>query len=271
MPHHRSPRAASFVPRVETLEDRRLLAATVTAAADGTLMIHGGAENDRVRIFDNGTAAVDNVVVDVNGRMMSPEVTVTHIIVKTGSGNDTVTYNLNGPLVASTSRNLFVDLGPGVNSFGARLRGGLLARSGLSMNVRGGTNLSNIGVKATGNFQIATGATLNLILAGGSAGPDIINADYLGQLIGRINLFAEGGAGNDLINSQITVTPGSTGNVSAQLFGELGNDTLTLNARKQDLGDRVTFGGILNGGEGINTGAGSSGVTFQHIRHKTHL
>jgi hypothetical protein len=271
MPHRRSPRAAAFVPRVETLEDRRLLAATVTATADGTLTIHGGAENDRVRIFDNGTTSVDNVVVAVNGRMMSPDVTVTRIIVKTGAGNDTVTYNLNGALVTAASRNLFVDLGPGTNTFGARLKGGLLARSSLSMNVKGGSGRSNIGVKATGNVLIGLGAALSLNLTGGSAGPDVMNVNYNGQLLGNIILFAEGGAGNDLLNSQVTVTSGSTGNLSAQLFGELGNDTLTLNARKVNLGDRVTFGGILNGGEGINTGAGSTGVIFQHIRHKTHL
>ena len=270
MPHRRSPRAASFVPRLEPLEDRCVPAATVTASADGTLLIHGGPENDRVRIFDNGTANVDNVVVTVNGRMVAPGVAVNHIIVRTGPGNDTVTYNLNGALAAGTARNLFVDLGPGVDTFGARLRGGLLARSSLSMNVSG-SGVDNIGVKATGNFGIATGALLNLDLAGGNAGPDTINANYRGLLLGTIILFAQGGIANDVLSSQITVTPGSSGNVSAQLFGGAGNDTLTLNFQKIDLADRATFGGVIDGGEGINTGAGSAGVIFRHIRHKTHL
>src|SRR5262249_44287230 len=141
MPHRRSPRAASFVPRLETLEGRCLPAVTVTASADGTLLIHGGPENDRVRIFDNGTTGVDNVVVDVNGRMTAPGVAVSRVTVKTGAGDDTVIYNLNGVLATSAARNLFVNLGSGRNTFGARLRGGLLARSGLTLNVMGGSGL----------------------------------------------------------------------------------------------------------------------------------
>jgi hypothetical protein len=271
MPHRRSPRAASFVPRLEALEDRCLLAATVTASADGTLLIHGGAENDRVRIFDNGTNNVNNVVVAVNNQMVAPDVAVSHITVKTGAGDDTVTYNLNAALATGTARVLFVDLGPGRNTFGARLRGGLLARSGLTLNVKGGNGLDNISVQATGNVTIAAGATLTMRLTGGTAGPDTITANYNGQLVGNINLFAEGGNGDDLFSSQMILTPGSTGNISAQMFGEGGNDKFLLNVRKITLTDRATVGAVIDGGTGFNEAAASAGVIFQHVRRKTHL
>jgi hypothetical protein len=268
MSHHRGPRAP-FIPRLESLEDRCLLAVTVTAEAGGRLVIRGGPGSNRIRILDNGTARVDNVVVVANHRTFLPGIAVTGIAVRErGAGNDTVTYNLNGPLLTGASRTVVVDLGGGANAFAAKLRGGLLPRSNLSLQVNGGPNPDNISVSATSGFGIATGAALNLELTGGG-GDDALSTNYRGQLVGSVNLFEEGDDGNDLLQNQVTLNPGSSGSYAAQVFGNTGDDTLTMNVRKVNLGDRATVTAILNGGPGNNTAVASIGVRLIRIEHHT--
>jgi hypothetical protein len=268
MSHRRSPRAP-FIPRLEPLEDRCLLAVTVTAEAGGRLVIRGGPGSNRIRIIDNGTTGVDNVTVVANRRTFLPGIAVTGIVVRErGAGNDTVTYNLNGPLLTGTSRSVFVDLGSGVNAFAAKVRAGLLPRSNLSLQVNGGPNPDNISVSATSGIGIATGASLNLQLSG-DGGDDTISTNYRGQLVGSINSFIEGGDGNDLLQNQVTLNAGSLGSYSAQVFGNTGDDTLTMGVRKLVLGDRATTTTILNGGPGNNTAVASLGVRLIRIQHHT--
>jgi hypothetical protein len=269
MPHRRSPRAAPFVPRVEALEDRQLLAVTATVTTDGTLTVRGGAENDRIRLIDNGTSGVNNVTLVANGRTVMPGVAVSRIIVRTGGGNDTVKYNLDGVLATGVSRSLFVDLGPGNNAFAAKLQGSLLARSSLSMNVNSGVGASAMSVSATSNINIASTALLTMELSGGQTGPDMTQVNYRGQLSGTIILFGQGGAGDDRLGARMVLTPGSVGGISAQYLGGPGDDTFSMNIQRILLTDRAGFTAVLNGGTGFNQAAITPGVGLRHIQRKT--
>ena len=269
MAHHRSSRPESFVPGLEPLEDRLLPAVKlIPNAATGRLVIRGGNGDNRIRIIDNGTAGVNNVTVVVNHRTMLPNITVTGIVVREGAGNDTVTYNLNGTLATGTSRTVIADLGPLTSAFAAKLHSGLNTRSNLTLQVNGGIQADNISVSATAGIGIANGATLNMELTGGP-GDDTISTNYRGLLVGAINLFEEGSAGNDLLQNQVTLNPGSLGSYSAQVFGGLGDDTVTMHVRKIVATDRASVTATLDGGPGNNTAVASLGVRLIRFEHHT--
>jgi hypothetical protein len=269
MAHQRSRRPGPFVPGLEALEDRCLLAVTVTAnAATGQLLIRGGNGSNHIRIMDDGTAGVNNVKVVVNHRTLLPGITVTGVVVREGAGNDTVTYNLNGTLATGTSRNVIVNLGAGANAFAAKLRAGLNSRSNLSLQVNGGPLPDNISVSGTSGIGIANGASLNMDLTGGG-GDDTISTNYRGLLVGTINLFEEGDDGNDLLENRVTLNSGSLGSYSAQVFGNAGDDTMTMNVRKLVASNPGTAAAVLNGGPGINTAVASIGVRLIRVEHHT--
>jgi hypothetical protein len=271
----RPPRrpAASFVPRLESLEDRRLLAApvcTINVTSAGVVFIRGSNRNDRIQIIDNGTTAVNNVVLVCDNQTVLPGVAVNRVSINTRNGNDSVTYLLTSGLVAGASRTIQVDLGAGDDGFSARFNAGLLNGSNLSLVVNGGDGNNRMNLFAGNLVSIGANAFLNAAFTGGPS-TDVIQANYLGQVSGGLSLLLSGGRGDDLISAQVTLTQGSIGNSSVQEFGGLGDDTLVLNQQKQALFDRATITGTIDGGPGNNKAVFSSGVSVTHGQRKVEL
>jgi hypothetical protein len=246
-------RAISFRPRLEALEDRRLLACSVTASASGTLTIGGDNAANTVLITDNGSDAPGNVTVTCDGTAMTPAVAVHAIRISTRGGNDVVGYTLTGPLSGS-SRSVRVDLGTGDDSWTANLAGGLVNGSSWGATVSGSTGndmlqaLVSGGVSGgsavafnysggTGNDRLTGQVGTNLadgsslvFGASGSTGNDTIAEAFSGQLLGGSQaLFsASGGTGNDAIQGTFggDVFDGSLLRFSAD--GGVGNDLVAL-------------------------------------------
>src|SRR5262249_49399908 len=99
-PMHCQPRCVRrptrYLPCLESLEDRCLLAASASVSGS-TLLVIGTDRPDRVQIVDNGTSLVNNVEAVVNRVVFTPGVAITNIIARTHGGNDSVVYTLTGP------------------------------------------------------------------------------------------------------------------------------------------------------------------------------
>jgi hypothetical protein len=269
MRHSRRP-PAPFVPRVEALEGRCLPAGcAITAQPGGLLQVRGTNGNDNIQVLDDGTANVNNVVVVCRGETAAPGVAVKTVDVRTLRGNDQVSYVLGGPLLAGVTRAVTVDLGPGHDSFAAKLRSGLLARSNLTINANGGAAGDKLSLLA-GNSDIAAGALLTANLISGT-GPNLIQANYRGQLVGTLVLFASGRLDSDVIGVQAALTQGSTGTGSVQERGGVATDQLFLDVTKESLLDPGSLRTLVDGGPGRAECAVSPGVATIHCRHKTTL
>lgn len=268
-PRHRS--AVRFLPRLESLEDRCLLAGcTISVPGTGTLLVRGGrSPGGRIRILDDGTANVNNVVVACGGKEMLPGVAVTTIDVQ-AHGDNSIVYRLDAPLLTRGTRGVFVHLGGGHNTFLAKFRAGLQANASLILQVNGGAASNTLFVDARNNIPIAAGAVLSAALSGGPS-PDTLLAAYRGQLLGTMVLFEAGGGGNDNLVTDLTLNQGSRGTGSVQELGGFGDDTLTVSGQKVSLLDAATITGAIDGGPGINTAVATSGVTVTNAKHKTGL
>src|SRR5262245_9112756 len=100
-PHSSPParrRGLSFVPRVEALEDRRLLAVSVSLGSSGTLLVTGDAAANSIEIRDNGTGAAGNITVIGDGVMTTRPEVIRSIRITTRDGSDTVHWTLTGDL-----------------------------------------------------------------------------------------------------------------------------------------------------------------------------
>src|SRR3954454_18141604 len=99
----RPPRSAR--PRLESLEDRRLLACSVTIEGD-FLKIKGDNNPNTISIVDNGTASGITVTCDGLGVVTTGGHTIRRILVDTKDGNDRVEYRLTGNLRSGVSRDI---------------------------------------------------------------------------------------------------------------------------------------------------------------------
>ena len=69
------------------------------------LLITGTKKNDGITISDNGTGTAGNIFVSLSdGQDFMSTGAVTEIAVQTGTGNDKVTYELDGNLQTTESR-----------------------------------------------------------------------------------------------------------------------------------------------------------------------
>ena len=145
-----------FVPRLEVLEERRLLACKVVEAG-GVLTITGDARANVVQIQDDGT----KLTVTCDGKSTDVSADVTKVVVNTRQGNDRVSYQLTGDLASGAARTLVVDLGNGNDRFDGTLGGNLAAGASLGVTVRGGNgkDIINFTGDAAG---VAAGASLAL-------------------------------------------------------------------------------------------------------------
>jgi hypothetical protein len=261
-------RPSRYHPHLDALEDRCLLAASVTVLSGNTLFIRGTNHADHVQIVDNGTSGINNVEVVVNRRVFAPGVAITNVDVRTRAGNDSVVYTLTGPLLRGVSRNVSVHLGTGNDSFRARIDGNLQTASSLGLNVHASTGFNQLSMIE--QADIATGASLVASFQGGDVA-NAISATYAGQLKGTLVVFARGGVGPDQINGFFALANGSSGSLSTQELGGFGDDRLSLDVVQINAFDHPSIAASIDGGPGINHCAMSSNVTATHCQFRTML
>ena len=214
------PRAAL---RLESLSDRVVPSATWVEEA-GVLTITGDSRANDVEITDDGTT----LTITCDGEAVELEGDVTEIVLKLGSGNDTVSYTLTGSLAADAARTLDVSLGNGHDSFTATLADGAGLGDNATLNVvaRGMNGHDDLAFEALA-ADVGAGASLSVELGGGN-GKDTLSYAYGGVLLGDLFLSASGGNGKDELSGDLAFAAGSTGTAEAEVLGGNGNDQLAL-------------------------------------------
>src|SRR4051794_10847630 len=146
-----------LVPRLESLEGRQLLAAAATqvrireavSGSTAALMINGTNRPDLIQIADNGSGQAGNVTVSLgDGTTYTSKNAISLIQVNGKQGNDQVSYNLTGDLVAA--RSLSVSLGAGDDQFLAKIDGAIETTSMLDLEAYGGAGNDNMTIAQTG-------------------------------------------------------------------------------------------------------------------------
>ena len=294
---------------LEHLEPRQLMAANPAqvgfqesgASGTATLYITGTNKADVIKIDDNGTASVGNITVTLgNGNVYTTKSGIAQIEVLGKGGDDQVSYNLEGDLVAP--RVVLVDLGAGNDKFTDNLAGAINSASGLDLEVygdAGNDTMSTVQTGATllgkatvyfdggagndnlaynGSGMIAAGASLSPEFSG-DAGNDTIRSNYAGQINGNYmyNLTADGGSGNDTITDNVAVAAGSTGSVGsasatpAAIEGGSGNDTIQYAVAVDPAAPQASVYAVAIGGTGKDTISRTSNVTTDASNEKTTL
>jgi hypothetical protein len=184
--------------------------------------------------------------------------------VSTGAGNDSVVGHILPYLEQDNLYQLQTDLGAGKDIarywvFGTELPPAVVneqlaaALGRLELEVRGGLGADviqgRIGTNPAGQSRpLALGQTL-LDIDGG-AGHDRIWLDFKGTIFDdeSVQAILHGNVGNDLVRARFELGVGSTGKLSAQVFGDAGNDDLGLAILGSDQLDE--FFALLDGGKG---------------------
>ena len=248
---HRSPGRRTFRPQLEPLEERWCPSVTVSTVPvfDGNLLkITGDSEADTVNVSDLGNGHID--VTDGDGNVLGSADDVTRVKIDTKGGDDVVHYTLANQLTNSEA--ILVNLGsgdtneatfdftPGVSdaklfvsvesasgadTISATLGSLTAAHAGIVMYGGGGND--HLSVSATGAI-IDEDSSL-VVRLDGAGGNDNVVTTFSGQVMGGLFVSAEGGRGDDIMTSDVTADPGSTGRLLATAAGGQGTDNVTLN------------------------------------------
>ncbi len=253
----------ALAPSLENLEGRQLMTAMphvrfqeIVVGGAIELLIKGTKKADVIHIADNGSVATGNIRVTLgDGTVYTSKAAIKQIDVSAGAGNDQVTYNLTGDLVAS--RTVHIDLGAGNDQFAGQVTGNISTNGTLDLEVYGNTGNDTLSINQTGatkagtffpyldggagndtiSFKstgdIAVDGTVGPALLGG-AGNDLITCDYAGVINGSYlyNMAIDGGDGNDNISVNVTPAASSTGKIGtsavtpAVVSGGAGNDNI---------------------------------------------
>src|SRR5262245_12927508 len=178
-PHASGRRRASFAPRLEALEDRQLLACTLSVGSDGTLSITGDDAANDIEVRDTGSTGPGNITVVCDGTATTRPEAISSVRITTLGGNDTVRYLLLGNRNGQSVR-VRADLGTGNDSFAAVLIGSLVAGSLLDLTANGNTGNDSVDLTVNGNLQ--SGSSLHLS-ASGSTGNDRVSTAVNGSLL----------------------------------------------------------------------------------------
>jgi len=256
--------------RLEPLNDR--VVPSVTVVQDGgTMTIKGDAHANDIEIRDGGTPAGLTVLVDGVDQGLSG-LEVTKVVVRAGSGADTVSYTLTGDY-AATARTVEVWLGNGNDTFTADLGYAIGADSSLTLQVHGGNGKDDLSATGTGSVagtldvqlfgqngmdvvsydytgDVVAGGTLKVQVDGGN-GKDDLSFHYAGLVDGSLELAAAGGNGMDTFDGDLSVT-GGAGSVTAEVLGGNGKDDLTLSLTGDVLAG-LTLDASIDGGHGKDT------------------
>jgi hypothetical protein len=234
-------------PRLEALESRRLLSGkpapqvtikelplptnVSTFGTPGTdeLLITGTKGNDNISITDNATGASGNITVSVASKNFVSTGTVTAIIVRTGTGNDNVTYELDGELQPNVTESIAA--GSGTKSGGGSLKftANIMGKipDGASVYVFGYSDLTKPTIMTVSdNYEID--GFLESALAPGSRNPN-----------------RQGG--REVFNFSSSSTIGPEGEIDAELTGGPKNDGASILYSGLNNGDVTTEADGLGG------------------------
>jgi hypothetical protein len=162
-----------FVPRLEPLDDRSLPSVSYSVLVT-TLFVTGDAGANTIVISDAGTDS--GIIVNGDGDPFVATTPISAIVVQTLGGDDTVIYDLSGPL--TTTRLVSVDLGRGYDTFTANLNGQTVsgASTNLGITVDGRWGGDAMVLNAIG-ATVSPEARLSVDFHG-EAGKDTIVFDY---------------------------------------------------------------------------------------------
>lgn len=249
-------RARRFVPRLERLDERALPSVSVVEA-DGVLNIRGDQFANDIVITDNGTTTAGAITVQIDGQTFSSEGAITTIKVRSGSGGDSVEYDLTADLAGA--RTLVANLGNGDDTFLASLRTNINDTSSLTIRACGGNGKDNLSLDAVG-ANVGAGGSLAVTFNGGN-GIDVLNLDFSGVLMGTASFTAKGGNGKDEVTGNLTIEPTtltetgepapSTGSLTVDFWGGNGKDAMTLDVTGAD--SLTTLDVAVHGGNGKDT------------------
>jgi hypothetical protein len=250
---------------VEALGDRLVPSATFTEdTGTHSLTVTAGAhQNNTVTIRNDGDG---NLKITADGASRS----FTHIkdlLVVTGDGKDTVTYNqgvAGQEADVTRSFRLSVFLGDGNDRFTANVFGdvgfrqdGVIQPRDLAFVVDGDSGADRIDFNLH-DADVTSGSILQVI-AGGSFGNDNMTLDSDGEVDGRFLLRMFGDNDNDTIAVNVLLDADSGGlvedgragqNGPASVSGDLGDDTLRF-AVRQAAGSHAGVNAVVDGGFGF--------------------
>jgi len=229
-----------FVPHVESLEDRQLLATALFANGTNLTLTEGKRnEANIVQVYDFGTGVA---VVSEHG-FLGNFFGVTSITANLGGKNDIFAYYKLAPSSdAIPGLTVNVNLGDGNDLFFAALANtsiGIAGATTSAFNVDGGAGNDTLIFNqnatlqgGTGQTSIAAGSTLSVNLNGGS-GNDVISAVFAGDNNGTLNMNIDGGAGNDTVIVFANAMPDldfTPGVYNIRVSGGAGSDRINANA-----------------------------------------
>jgi hypothetical protein len=273
-------------PLFHPLEPRTLFASISNVFTDfftglRTVNIDGTGSDETWRIDHNGNG---RIVID--GPVDAVRTSVQQLNVRTNGGIDTVRYNLNADNVAAFNLDINTGDDNGVSIAGPddtvtiNLNGNI--NRSLKINVQTKSHTDRITVSADhdnlpNGVRIASGRTLDLNLQTGDQN-DTIDVSYLGDMDGKLKIFAAGDGGggifngNDLISALVIMTgdsghitgSGAIGSLDLRLDGNGGTDTFSALVADQS-GGNVTLTQSL-----VTSGAGLGSTVFQPEDKVTH-
>jgi hypothetical protein len=196
-----------------------LCPSTTTNLVGNRLTIRGDYRANTIQITDDGSGSIS---VALDGGAAHSFTGVQTIVVRSGKGADTVSYDLTGD--RSNTLNLDVNLQQGNDTFNADLAAALLAGAKLAITVNGGNGNDRLNLTAT-NANVAAGADLEVALNGNN-GKDRIAIDYQGNIHGTLGLRANGGNGQDFLAADMTGAIAFGGAATMAINGGNGKDVL---------------------------------------------
>lgn len=172
--------------RLEDLEAREVPATHVSVVGH-TLLVVGDNKADVVQIKDNGqgTFTVDAGATHITAKAIH------HVEIRTGGGDDKVSYTLTGAL--KTSEHIDAFLGPGADTGTFDFKAGVAADGHLNLNLHGGAGADKLKVDVGG---VAKGGSAAFDVHGG-AGKDAVYFHAVGDVGGRLTATVHGDGGDD--------------------------------------------------------------------------
>lgn len=235
-----------FIPRCEQLEDRLVPALTIRQVGTTLRIIGEDNLNDFIQINDAGTGTPGSIVVVANGQFKFSNLPVTRIVVRTGAGNDVVTYQMIRQLAATNFRNIRVDVGDGHDTVTMNLAGTFFSNSGMRIAARMGAGVDTFNLNAP-SIIVQRNAVLAVDSFSGG-GNDQTNINLVTRVDGAVRIRARGEADHDRFETNGGTAPGSTGFLSVRLDGGQGLDVMTPNLQAGSVFDAVRLHFVADGG-----------------------
>ncbi len=175
--------------------------------------------------------------------------------VQGGEGRDLLaarsTGDVFGPFFALPASSLQFTMNGGDDRdvLAVNLSGTVHSGARLGVDLQGGRDGDAMSIGA--NMDVQSNGLLDLAMRG-QLGDDREALNYTGQVKGTLRTQQDGGPGDDLLSTFISLAPGSTGTVQARQQGGPDRDRMTMIVRKQAAFDPVTIDARADGGPGFD-------------------